>query len=173
MVNRVTKRLDNSSSLQTEVVSVGNNALMDWGVRGSEDLQRVCLQLHKVSKKHQSRHNITLKVPTVSPPNLSDLHLRSKKHHGQQTRSVETLLHGKLLQLSEHQFVRGCSSGLWERESNVNRLVRWCRSWPMFNKSFKPCVNGGRRAPLLTGLLLLAAFTTSFCLSEHSVWFGS
>ncbi|RDW36873.1 hypothetical protein B0I73DRAFT_163438 [Yarrowia lipolytica] len=78
MVNRVTKRLDNSSSLQTEVVSVGNNALMDWGVRGSEDLQRVCLQLHKVSKKHQSRHNITLKVPTVSPPNLSDLHLRSK-----------------------------------------------------------------------------------------------
>ncbi|KAB8281781.1 hypothetical protein BKA91DRAFT_153323 [Yarrowia lipolytica] len=60
MVNRVTKRLDNSSSLQTEVVRVGNNALLDWGVRGSAYIQCV--------------------FPTVSPPDLSDLHfvLRSK-----------------------------------------------------------------------------------------------
>ncbi|RDW26308.1 hypothetical protein B0I71DRAFT_146464 [Yarrowia lipolytica] len=54
MVNRVTKRLDNSSSLQTEVVRVGNNALLDWGVRGSADIQCVCLQLHKVSKTRKS-----------------------------------------------------------------------------------------------------------------------
>ncbi|AOW00420.1 uncharacterized protein YALI1_A08653g [Yarrowia lipolytica] len=47
---------------------------------------------HKVSKSINLGTNITLKVPHVSPANLSDLHLEVQKkkvinHHGQQTRS--------------------------------------------------------------------------------------